>query len=35
VLYPRTMTISGDTVIAERGSCTDTEVHEVTMQMRH
>jgi hypothetical protein len=35
VLYPRTMTAGGNTLIAERGSCTDTELHEVTMQMRH
>jgi hypothetical protein len=36
VLTPRVMQLSNnDTVIAERGSCTDTEHGEVSSQYRH
>jgi len=36
VLHPRTLVISGNgTIIAERGACTDTELDEVSSQIRH
>jgi hypothetical protein len=36
VMYPRMMVVSGnDTIIAERGACTDTELAEVSSQQRH
>jgi len=35
VLPTRTMTISGDSIITERGSCTDTEHDQVSSQWRH
>lgn len=36
VLHPRTMQLSGNpTIIAERGSCTDTELDQVSSQIRH
>jgi len=36
VLHPRVMQISGNpTIIAERGSCTETELGEVSTQIRH
>ncbi|HEX7080413.1 MAG TPA: hypothetical protein VF329_05320 [Gammaproteobacteria bacterium] len=36
VLHPRTLQLSDNpTIISERGSCTDTELKEVTTQIRH
>jgi hypothetical protein len=36
VLHPRILQISDrPTIIAERGSCTDTELEEVSTQIRH
>ena len=36
VMPPRTLRLSnGNTIIPERGSCTDSELEEVSSQMRH
>jgi hypothetical protein len=35
VMTPVVLQAGGNTVIAERGSCTDTELHNVTTQIRH
>jgi hypothetical protein len=36
VMHPRTLAISGNgTIIAERGACTDTELDQVSSQIRH
>lgn len=36
VMNPQVLQLSGNpTIIAERGSCTDTELHNVTTQIRH
>ena len=36
VLNPQVLRLNGNpTIIAERGSCTETELHEVTSQIRH
>jgi hypothetical protein len=36
VMNPRILQVSNNpTIIAERGSCTDTELEEVSTQIRH
>ena len=36
VMPPRTLRLSnGNTIIPERGACTESELKEVTSQMRH